>query len=88
MNQAVRATENEWQNFFLRSPIYTACFYFRKALRGTGEGYKTEGGQVPGMHRGTLRGAAFPICGERLIGQLGCFSPACIEKAVDEMWER
>lgn len=49
---------------------------------------KPRGNKCQGCTRGTLRGAAFPICGERLIGQLGCFSPACIEKAEDEMWER
>lgn len=89
MNQAVRAAENQWQDSFLRSLIYTACFYFREALSQELESViKARRDKCQGCTRGTLRGAAFPICGERLVGQLGCFSPACIEKAEDETWER
>lgn len=59
MNPAVRAAENQWQDSFLRSLIYPACFYFRDALCGAGECYKTEGGQVPGMHPGNFARSCF-----------------------------
>lgn len=39
-----------------------------------------QGDKCQGCTRGTLWGAAFPICGEHLIGWLGCFSPVCIWK--------
>lgn len=89
-NQTVRAAENQWQDSFQRSLIYRPRFFFysREALCGDGECYKSEGGdKCQGCTRGTLWGAAVPICGEHLIGWLACFSPACIEKK-DEMWER
>lgn len=68
--------------------LHSLFFIFKKHFAELKSVIKPSGEKCQGCTQETLWGAAFPICGERLIGQLGCFSPAFIEKAEDEMWVR
>lgn len=79
-NRAVRAAASPRWDSFERSLIYTVCIYPWEALCGEEEWNKTAKDKCQGCCWGTMRRAAFPICGVLLHLLAEMCLPVCKEE--------